>query len=281
MGANKNNNIRNVVFLILVLGCAFLGYKTITLSQTIDELKARPLDSNTNASTAKSLAKADSLLVSGNYTEAITQYDNLQSTSSLNVELRKTMSNKLLEMQQRVKQTQVVTTSNDIEIDDTSNTIAETPTAKTIDSLSFALEKAEMQINSVKQQIQQKTFGKYMTFKSSKGNRLHFVGEVKNEKANGFGIAILDSGSRYEGEWQNNQRHGEGTFYWIDGEHYEGTYKNDLRSGQGIYYWTNGEKFIGEWNDDKRNGRGTFYDKDGNVLTSGIWNDDKLVEEDK
>ena len=138
-----------------------------------------------------------------------------------------------------------------------------------------------MQLKSIKQQMITKNFGEYITFKSSKGNRLHYVGQVKNKKANGYGIAILDSGSRYEGDWKDNKRHGEGVFYWIDGQHYEGSYVDDLRSGKGTYYWINGEKYVGQWENDMRNGSGTFYGKDGNILTKGVWENDELMSEDK
>jgi len=149
------------------------------------------------------------------------------------------------------------------------------------DSLSFALEKAKVQLNSLRKQLKQKLFGEYLTFKSKKGNRLHYVGQVKNGRAHGTGIAILDSGSRYEGEWEDNSRSGEGNFYWADGEHYEGSYKNDVRHGLGTYYWPNKEKYVGQWKNDKRNGKGTFYGSDGKVVAKGIWKEDKLVEEDK
>lgn len=221
---------------------------------------------------------ADSLLAVGNYREALHMYSSMENTTGTDIELRKTASTALLQLQEdqnkKAVNVQSTTSSND------EKSRISTPEIMQYDSLSYALEKAQLQLKSIKGQLRQKAFGEYLTFKSKKGNRLHYVGQVKNKKANGQGIAILDSGSRYEGDWMNNMRHGQGIFYWIDGEHYEGSYVNDQRSGLGTYYWTNGEKYEGNWKDDQRNGRGTFYDVNEKVVTSGIWKDDKLVEED-
>ena len=132
-------------------------------------------------------------------------------------------------------------------------------------------------MSRLRRQLHQKSFGEYLTFTNSKGSQIHYVGKVKGGKANGHGVAILNTGSRYVGEWKDNQRHGYGTFYWKDGEFYEGQYKNDKRSGQGTYYWPNGEKYVGQWKDDQRSGKGAFYSKDGKLMASGVWEDDKMI----
>jgi hypothetical protein len=146
------------------------------------------------------------------------------------------------------------------------------------DSLNFTLEKMKVQLVRLQREFRDKSFGEYLKFKSKKGNQLHYVGQVKNGKANGFGIALLDSGSRYEGQWKDGQRQGEGTFYWPDGEYYVGTYENDKRSGFGTYYWPNGEKYAGEWKEDKRSGSGKIIGTRGDVVAGGEWADDELVE---
>jgi hypothetical protein len=145
------------------------------------------------------------------------------------------------------------------------------------DSLSFALKKARVQLACMRKQLAEKSFGEYLTFTNSKGSQMHYVGQVKHGKANGYGVALLNTGSRYVGNWKDNQRSGEGTYYWADGEYYQGSYKNDRRHGEGTYFWPNGEKYVGHWKDDQRSGEGTFYGKDGNVIADGIWKDDKLA----
>jgi len=275
----KVNILSYAAVAILAFVCIYFVYQTITLKREVSNL----IDANINLvnnGEEEAMSRADSLLIAGKYEDALDNYQQLSQNNGLNTELRKTITTRLLSLKNQIAKTNK---RDSIPESDTSATNSQEAgsSIKDIDSLSFALEKAQMQLKSVREQMSQNTFGKYITFKSTKGNRLHYVGGVKNKKANGFGIAILDSGSRYEGEWQDNKRHGQGTFYWIDGEHYQGTYKNDLRSGQGTYYWTNGEKFVGSWSADKRNGEGTFYGKDGEIVTSGIWEDDQLVKEDK
>ncbi|PHQ29905.1 MORN repeat-containing protein [Leeuwenhoekiella nanhaiensis] len=225
------------------------------------------------------IARADSLLLAGSYEEAQSAYDNLPENVGLEKELRRKISTKIRNLDNQLRYATSKRPGNTKA--DTANLNTTDFDLQQMDSLSFALTKAQLELKNIRMQMQQKVFGEYLTFKSKKGNRLHYVGEVKNKKANGLGIAILDTGSRYEGEWRDGMRHGKGTFYWIDGEHYEGNYVNDMRSGTGTYYWPNGEKFTGEWKDDLRNGAGVFYGKDGEVIASGIWKDDKLVEQNK
>jgi hypothetical protein len=115
-----------------------------------------------------------------------------------------------------------------------------------------------------------------LEFKSPKGNKVRYLGDLNSNMANGNGIGIWESGSFYEGEWKSNMRHGKGVFEWIGGEKYEGNYLKDLRSGFGIYHWKNGERYEGEWKNDQRNGQGTVYDKKGNIKITGIWENDEL-----
>jgi uncharacterized protein YxeA len=267
-----------ILFLVAAVVAGFYAYKSQQLDQKLKVLQ-ETASTTISSDHQDQLQQADSLLISGNYESALQVYDRLPDAAGLDTELRKQMTTQLLKM----KENRVGRKSSDNVIDKDTSAIAETyetPDVIKFDSLSFALDKAQMQLKSIKKQMMEKAFGEYITFKSTKGNRLHYVGEVKNKMANGLGIAILDSGSRYEGDWKNNMRHGQGTFYWIDGEHYEGSYKNDQRSGKGTYFWTNGEKYVGDWEDDQRNGRGIFYGKNGKVITSGIWKDDKLSVED-
>jgi len=124
--------------------------------------------------------------------------------------------------------------------------------------------------------LEQKDKLQVISFKNDKGNLIHYLGEVKNGKAEGNGIGIWETGGIYKGNWKNNQRHGEGTYTWKDGHIYEGTFVNDIREGEGIYYWTSGEKYVGAWRNNQRHGQGILYDKDNNVKIEGIWENDKI-----
>ena len=149
-----------------------------------------------------------------------------------------------------------------------------------IDSLRFALAKANMRMESLTEQLANKTKSNYLKFSNEKGLEIYYVGEIKESKANGWGVALYSNGSRYEGQWEDNMRDGEGVFYWPDGEYYKGNFVLDQRQGEGNYYWPNGEMFAGEWQNDKRNGEGVFYDKNGDVVAKGIWQNNELVKKE-
>ncbi|MEM8527095.1 MAG: hypothetical protein AAGG68_20815 [Bacteroidota bacterium] len=148
------------------------------------------------------------------------------------------------------------------------------------DSLTFALMKAKMQIQNLEGQLKNNVSSNYLTFKSSKGNEVYYVGAVKEEKANGDGVALLSTGSRYVGSWKDNEKHGTGNFYWQDGAYYEGEYEEDKRNGQGSYHFPSGELYVGGWKNDLRDGEGVFYNKKGRVIAKGVWKEDKLVEKE-
>jgi len=230
------------------------------------------------------LFQIDSLLLQDDYSGALHAYreqiDEADRLENNPVELRIAVTNKFAALNEGFSGL----TNNDVDkaIMD-SMEMANSSTSKTlrrVDSLQFALEKTKVQLARLKRQFSEKASGKYLTFNTTKGTEVHYVGDVKKNMANGRGLALLSTGSRYEGEWKDNVRHGDGTFFWPDGEYYVGEYKNDKRSGQGTYYWPNGEKFVGAWKNDERTGEGTFFGKDGKVI-KGTWEDDKLVETHK
>ena len=147
------------------------------------------------------------------------------------------------------------------------------------DSLTFALQRAEMEIRTLEGRLKRNSGGNYLTFPSRQGNEVYYVGEVRDGKANGRGVALLSSGSRYIGEWRDNRKHGVGEFHWPDGASYEGEYVDDEREGRGTYHFPDhGGVFVGAWEDDVRNGDGVFYDDEGEVVAKGLWEDDELVE---
>ncbi|XP_023224553.1 junctophilin-3-like [Centruroides sculpturatus] len=54
------------------------------------------------------------------------------------------------------------------------------------------------------------------------------MGEWKNDKRCGFGIAERSDGLKYEGEWYNNKKYGYGVTTLKDGTREEGKYKNNV-----------------------------------------------------
>ncbi len=264
----------------LVLIMVFL-FTTNGLKNQLDQSKTKQAALTEKIGVYQNLTAMDSLVVQNDYRSALKGYHNLQKAQgadSLTIQYRILLTERLKRYQFEKNDLLAIETLEDSSIVQENATPLE---IRRYDSLSFAHEKAKIQLKRLRNQLQRKSAGEYLTFNSKKGNQMHYVGQVKNHKANGVGIALLDSGSRYEGEWLNNERHGKGTYYWPDGEYYIGAYENDRRNGLGTYYWPNGEKYVGFWKDDKRNGQGKFYGSDGAILTSGVWKNDKLVETDK
>jgi len=269
-------------FLILAVfaaGLIFFIAKSVQLQKSLSQVETENTSLSNKINAYQQLSKIDSLLLQGDYDTAIESYNasmNSDTENNMLIPLRIALAEKMMRSNSGTSPMPNSTLAEQDTLP--KSNWSEEVAIRKYDSINFSLEKAKVQLTRLKKQLQQKSFGEYITFKSKKGNQMHYIGQVKDGKAHGFGVALLDTGSRYEGEWKNNQRHGEGTFYWPDGEYYVGNYKNDKRSGLGTYYWPNGEKYTGEWKDDKRSGSGNFYDAEGDVVAGGEWNDDKLVE---
>ncbi|MEP2279746.1 hypothetical protein [Maribacter sp.] len=275
----KDITLYGLLAIISVLALYF-GVKSNTLQNKIGESSKVKEELDVLVTGNKELIAIDSVLMEGDYNKAIEYYNTtLQNHEELNtvIPLRIALAQKLMQ-NNTVNTTEKGT--DKIALDSTAIVPVSKSEIRSIDSLNFALEKARVQISNMRKQLNNKSFGEYLSFTSKKGTALHYVGQVKNNKANGIGIAVLETGSRYEGEWKNNLREGNGTFYWADGQYYIGSYKNDMRNGEGTYFWPNGEKYKGQWKDDMRNGKGIFHKKEGSVI-SGIWENDKLKEADK
>ncbi len=285
MTQKKTTILLSVSLVITLVIAIFYVLKTKNIEQKLSDSENINTELNENMMAYRSLENIDSILVRGEYRGALRAYRKKMENKDLldvaGVRMRIEIAQQLLQLREGTLSDEEAAARKDSLEALQRGALAATSEIRKYDSLSFALEKAKVQLNTIRRNLQKKSYGQYLTFPSAKGNQMHYVGQVKNKQANGTGVAILDTGSRYEGEWKANMRHGEGSFYWADGEHYEGSYVNDLRNGQGTYYWPNGEKYVGHWKDDKRNGQGTFYSADGEVMTSGIWKEDKLVEPDK
>ena len=250
-----------------------------------DQLQA---SQETNARMTEQLASygtslhIDSLLSQGQFREALKEQDQLvdgpETVQASGIHLRMAVIADLLR-QRDALQAALETQKSEDSITTVVAEAAPAPGLREMDSLSFALEKAKLELAGLKRRLKEKSYGEYLTFNNEKGTLVYYVGQVKNGKANGYGIALLETGSRYEGEWKDNRRHGEGSFYWPDGQYYVGQYRNDRRNGNGAYFWPNGEKYVGDWKNDRRNGEGKFFDGGDQLVAQGTWKGDKLVEE--
>ncbi len=285
MMLNKSN-YQIILYILLGLSSALAIYFFMESRSnneqltTLEQEYRQKIDRNSSFSP---LLAVDSLVLQGDYQNALGEYKTLLSGSDSLLQSAIAIRIELVKKLIKERNQQLTKTDSS---SDTTIIVSRVPKVKhsdnpIYDSLNFALVKASVQIESLRRQLKNAKSGEYLKFTNRKGNEVYYVGQIKKGKANGEGVALLSTGSRYEGEWENNMRQGEGIFYWPDGAHYEGSYHNDMREGTGSYNWPNGEKFTGQWKNDQRNGYGTFYDKDAKATIKGLWENDELVDRKK
>lgn len=119
-----------------------------------------------------------------------------------------------------------------------------------------------------------------MEFETAEGTKVYYAGDLYEGKASGYGYGLFGTGGIYAGEWKDNKRHGKGKYTWPDGNIYVGEYKEGKREGMGTYYFSSGEKYVGEWHENMRSGQGAMYNEDGDLILSGTWKNDKVLEVD-
>jgi hypothetical protein len=81
----------------------------------------------------------------------------------------------------------------------------------------------------------------------------------------------------YEGAYANDAPNGYGVFSWRTGDRYAGGQKDGKRAGYGVYRFADGARFEGQYEEDRRVGAGVLWDKEGRVVSAGIWDGDKLA----
>jgi len=86
-----------------------------------------------------------------------------------------------------------------------------------------------------------------------------YIGELKNNKREGFGFLIEDDKVSYRGEWKNDLKNGFGIKFFDDNSFYKGNFVDDYYNGFGEYKneWTK-EHYIGSFKNDRFNGDGTL-----------------------
>lgn len=286
----RKQHSHQLLYLVLILFIGLTGFyhfKTKDLKRQLLTIESKQTEKANEAEVGlHELTEIDALIIDGDdYTGALQAYQEKYkehlAEEEAELELRIALTKKMMDLGMQPNQN---SEKSDLQHKVDSLIALQKSEPKEIqqyDSLNFVLEKSKVQMARMQKQLRHKSSGEYLTFTNAKGSQMHYVGEVRNGKANGFGVAILSTGSRYVGDWKDNQRHGEGSFYWADGQYYAGHYMNDKRSGKGTYHWPNGEKFVGLWKDDERMGEGVFYGKKGDMVASGVWDHDELVVANK
>ena len=105
-----------------------------------------------------------------------------------------------------------------------------------------------------------------------------YVGELAQEKPDGFGKRKFLNGDIYEGDFRNGRQSGEGTMVYRGNaslRRYEGAWAADKRHGRGALEYSNGAIRWGLWTNDSFE-RGSLEDESGVVYT-GIWQGDVLI----
>ena len=126
-----------------------------------------------------------------------------------------------------------------------------------------------------------------------------YIGQIKNNKCNGYGkfknqyndliMGIFNNNSLhiygiieekrinsiYEGELQYNAFNGIGVESFEDGASYYGQFYNNKKHGIGTYIWSNDFQYQGEWKNGEINGLGIFRDDKGRNY-EGNWANGKM-----
>ena len=103
-----------------------------------------------------------------------------------------------------------------------------------------------------------------------------YDGEWVNGNANGRGVLKFRNGDIYDGDFKDNYICGKGKFKKKNGDIYIGEFKFGLINGRGKYINILGEQYIGGFLSGKKNGIGKLYNKEGKLIQSGNWKDDKF-----
>lgn len=114
---------------------------------------------------------------------------------------------------------------------------------------------------------------KKLKFKLDNQNKVEYIGEVKNENANGYGEAKIyltkDIYRTYKGYWKNNLQHGKGILYMGQRDKYEGDFVNGKWHGKGTLvcqdYIAYGYTYVGDFQNSNITGYGRKTYKDGRI----------------
>ena len=102
-----------------------------------------------------------------------------------------------------------------------------------------------------------------------------YRGEWKRSKKHGFGMLLLSGGYKYEGEWKNDNLDGFAIITFFNGDRYEGECKNNKMNGYGKFNFCNGEIYEGEWKNNTMNGYGKLCQSNGQII-EGEWINNKI-----
>ena len=85
-------------------------------------------------------------------------------------------------------------------------------------------------------------------FKSIRNTPFKYRGQIKDQKADGFGRVKFENGDEFIGFW-----------------------KAGMINGKGYYTWKNGAVYVGHWQNHSRNGKGMYFDPETGYSEIGIF----------
>lgn len=103
---------------------------------------------------------------------------------------------------------------------------------------------------------------KQASYKYADGSE--YKGEWNSEgQRHGFGILLLNDGTKYIGEFEGGLCHGLGVMTFADGSKYEGEFANGKFNNHGVFTRCDRMKYEGEFKTGKILGRGLLTFTDG------------------
>lgn len=303
MSASKTSLFKDIALILLIvvlaaLAVVFFQRKTqikLQLGNKLEELEEKQQKFDSLLQVYNYVSKkstADELFIQGEYEKSFQVYAELveltENSDLLNgrkniFQIYMSEESKIAELQ-ALKQKEEQLLANIGQLRDSINLVQKTYLSSLDDSkrqastLKSQFDKLEKDLKTLENKYKEVSDNRnVITFRSSAGNKVHYIGDMVNNRANGFGIGIWDTGGVYKGEWRNNRRNGKGRYEWVDGEWYEGQFADDQREGFGVYYKRNGERFEGYWKENKRHGEGKVFDKNEQIINEGVWNEDNYV----
>ena len=266
---------------IAAIAVVVLWTNTTKQRKQLEEQKATVSKLTQKLASQQQLLHVDTLLVEGRYQDALEHYKNHGAgtfeDNQLGVGLRVALAQKLLAFENNL--TQQLSVVDEIDGSEIPEKEAETSPMKMdqLDSLNFVLSKTKIQLAKLKRQLQKKSFGEYLTFTNGNGSQIHYVDRSKMERpmVMAWPFLIPEAVTKVNGQTTNGMD--KALFIGKMGSTTKETTKVTNEMVKEPTTGPNGEKYVGQWKEDQRSGKGAFYTKDGKLMTSGIWEDDKMI----
>ena len=114
---------------------------------------------------------------------------------------------------------------------------------------------------------------------------IEWGGGCKDGLVHGSGTLKLYSSKRLEYLSKSNflqgKINGQGDTTYANGDRYVGEYKDNKYNGQGTLTFADGRVWLGEWSEAKVHGRFIKYNAEGNIESSGVFKEGRLVSSQK